>query len=229
MRQLLIFDAYGTLISTGNGSVSAARSILALQEKDIDTERFYADWKKYHRRHIDRCGTEGFLPERRLFEMDLEALYMDYGIDRPFSEDVSIMLASLEHRALFPETAEVIRRLREKYRVVIGSTTDTRPLLLNLSQSRLEVDEVYTSEMLKSYKPSAQFYRAILRREGRSAKETMFIGDSLIDDVAGPKNIGMQTVLIDRAGKHKSFSEKERPHHIVSDLTEVITILDNQG
>lgn len=56
MKKLLIFDAYGTLLSTGHGSVSACEQILALQDKPIDPVAFYADWKKLHRAHIDRKG-----------------------------------------------------------------------------------------------------------------------------------------------------------------------------
>ena len=32
MKKLLIFDAYGTLLSTGRGSVAACEQILALQD-----------------------------------------------------------------------------------------------------------------------------------------------------------------------------------------------------
>ena len=35
MKKLLIFDAYGTLLSTGTGSLDAVRKILELQEKEV--------------------------------------------------------------------------------------------------------------------------------------------------------------------------------------------------
>ena len=44
--KLIIFDAYGTLISTGTGSLDAVKKILALQDKDIDPQEFYKEWKK---------------------------------------------------------------------------------------------------------------------------------------------------------------------------------------
>lgn len=46
MKKLLIFDAYGTLISTGNGSIQATEKILALQDKHIDAKAFYKEWKQ---------------------------------------------------------------------------------------------------------------------------------------------------------------------------------------
>ena len=214
MKRLLIFDAFGTLISTGNGSVEAARRILSLQEQSIDPVRFCADWKKYHRRHTDWCNEHYFLPESAVFEKDLQALYEDYAIDRPYEQDVAVMLDTLGQRGPFPETKAVIDKLRSRFRVVIGSTTDTEPLMANLRRCELEVDEVYTSEMLGWYKPAEQFYRAILRLEGCTAEEAVFIGDSLVDDVYGPANIGMDAVLVDRTNKY----DGTQPGAVIADL-----------
>ena len=53
MKKLLIFDAYGTLICTGTGSIDSCKEILSLQDKDIDPVKFYADWKVIHRKHLN--------------------------------------------------------------------------------------------------------------------------------------------------------------------------------
>lgn len=37
----IIFDAYGTLVSAGTGSLDAVKKILKLQKKDIHPEQFY--------------------------------------------------------------------------------------------------------------------------------------------------------------------------------------------
>ena len=59
--KMIIFDAYGTLLSTGDGSVRATERILALQPRDIDARVFYSEWKKYHRTHIDEANAGIFL------------------------------------------------------------------------------------------------------------------------------------------------------------------------
>ncbi|MBO5338052.1 MAG: hypothetical protein J6A94_13090 [Lachnospiraceae bacterium] len=83
MKRLLIFDAYGTLISTGNGSIEATRKILSLQEKEIDAKAFYRDWKRIHRKHIDESIETTFMMEKDIFIKDLEVLYEQYQIKRP--------------------------------------------------------------------------------------------------------------------------------------------------
>ncbi len=220
MKKLLIFDAYGTLISTGNGSIEATKKILALQEKEINAIDFYGKWKKYHRIHMDEANKSLFLPEKDIFRKDLKALYKDYQIIRPYEEDVNIMLNSLENRIVFPEVIKAINRLRKKYRVVIGSTTDTEPLLQNMKSNNLEVDSVYTSEIIKKYKPDKDFFQYILTCEEYTQDETVFIGDSLKDDIAGPQSIGITTVLVDRENKFCS-SEEIQPEYIVKSIDEV--------
>lgn len=223
MRKLLIFDAYGTLISTGNGSLRAVEKILSLQEKQIDAAAFYREWKQYHRKHMDEANKTLFLREKDIFTKDLRALYKQYQIMRPYETDVQIMLDSLNDRNVFPEVAEAIETLRKKNRVVIGSTTDTEPLLQNLRYNNISVDRIYTSEMIRKYKPDEYFYRYILQSEGYDHEEAVFIGDSLKDDIEGPKIIGIKTILVNRGRVLKM--EDIQPDYIVKNLTEIEKII----
>ena len=221
MKKLLIFDAYGTLLSTGKGSIEATKKILSLQEKKISADEFYKEWKRYHRKHMDESNASIFMTEAEIFKKDLKELYGQYQIDRPYSEDVKIMLDSLIGRNVFQEVIEAVADLREKYRVVIGSTTDTEPLLINLENNGLVVDAVYTSEMIKKYKPDKRFFQYILQQEECEAGEAVFIGDSLIDDIMGPQSIGITSVLVDRNDKY-SLVEDIKPDYIIKKIGEKI-------
>lgn len=142
--KLIIFDAYGTLISTGSGSVDATRKILSLQnEKQIDENKFYARWKEYHRLHMNESNNLGFKLEDDIFDEDLEKLYADYDIKRNAKEDVKIMKASLFFRSFYSDVKPVLKELKNKYRLVIGSNTDTLPLLANLENDINLFDEIY--------------------------------------------------------------------------------------
>jgi len=74
--------------------------------------------------------------------------------------------------------------------------------------------------MIKKYKPDKSFYQYILRYEGYKPEETIFIGDSLIDDIAGPRSIGIKTILVDR-GKKFNLAENIQPDYIINDLSEI--------
>ena len=218
MIRNLVFDAYGTLISTGNGSVEATRRIFAPYSPGQTPEEIYKRWKALHKQNMRQ--RTGFLTEREIFIQDLGMLFDFYHIQADPVLEVRPMLESLYHRSLFPETREVIDRLSGKYGIVIGSTTDTAPLLHTLEAEALAVSPVFTSESLRCYKPEKAFYDAILARMGWQADECCFIGDSIEDDVKGPMAAGMHAVLVDRHGRYKPESPAD-PFHVVSSLSEL--------
>ena len=225
MKKLLIFDAFGTLLSTGTGSVDACRKILAKQEKAIDPAAFYARWKAYNRERKSACPALGFLNEEAIFTESLGFLYRDCGIDRPYREDVRIMLASFTGRGIFPDVCGALAALRGKYRMVIGSVTDTAPLLENLAANGLSFDAVYTSENLRCYKPDPAFYHAILEREGIAVRDTVFVGDSLEEDALAPKRAGMTGILLDRKGTCYPPEAGEKPDYVIRSLSDLCNIL----
>ena len=224
MKKLLIFDAYGTLFSTGTGSVDAAAEILSLQPTPMDAAAFYSRWKQLHRLHMDEANEKGFIPESEIFTKDLAVLYQCHGIRRDAARDVSIMLRSLTGRKLFPDVPDAIAALRQRFRIVIGSTTDTAPLLANLAAEDFSADAVYTSEMLRLYKPHPDFYRRILEKEGFAPQDALFIGDSPRDDVWGPKSVGITAIWLNRRGNALP-DDGPRPDGTISELGQLLTLL----
>lgn len=222
---LIIFDVYGTLISTGTGSLDAVRKILELQEEDIKPEEFYREWKQLHRINMDNANKKVFVNEATIFKHDLEQLYLKYNIRRDFNKDVNIMLDTLGKRNCFDETLLSIETLRKKYRVVIGSTTDNDPLYQDMERNGIAVDQVYTSEIIHKYKPDPEFYHYILRKEECNKKEAVFIGDSYIDDVCGPSQVGIKSILIDRKHTFCCGENKIKPWKISDSLENIIELV----
>lgn len=223
--KLIIFDAYGTLISTGTGSLDAVKKILALQDKAINPQEFYKEWKKQHRINMDNANANLFINEEAIFICDLKQLYLKYDICRDAGSDVNIMLDTLGKRKCFDEILPSIENLRKKYKVVIGSTTDNNPLYQDLERNRLVVDEVYTSEMICKYKPDPEFYHYILRNEKCNKEDAVFVGDSYVDDICGPSKVGMKSILIDR--KHHFHCEKNefQPWKITNSLENIMELV----
>ena len=221
MIKAVVFDVYGTLISTGNGSLDAAQKILDLHSSDVSAKEFYADWKRYHREHMN--GLSLFMPEETIILWDLEKLYEQYGLPGNAAEDVQIMLDTLGTRSPFPESRAVIEQLKRSGKVLcIGSTTDTAPLLQDLTRSCISVDQIFTSEDLQVYKPQKVFYEKILAALSLQPEEVLFVGDSLTDDIYGPQQVGMKTCWVNRK---KETAQISPPDYEVSDLTGLLTIL----
>lgn len=120
---------------------------------------------------------------------------------------------------LYPEIKTVLNKLMQNYLVFIGSNTDNDVLANVMHKNGIAVHKVYTSENLKCYKPAAQFFTKILDDNGLSPNEVLFVGDSITDDIMGPKELGMKTAWIDRNGVGGDFGQD----HTISDLNELIT------
>ena len=223
MIKAVVFDAYGTLLSTGTGSLDAAQRILDLHDSAISAKAFYGDWKKHHRKHID--GLTRFVPEETIFLWDLEKLYEQYRLEGNAAEDVRLMLDTLGSRTAFPESKAVVEQLKYAYTVCIGSTTDTEPLMRDLKRSGISADRIFTSENLQVYKPQKSFYEKILTALPLQPQEVLFVGDSLTDDIYGPRQVGMKTCWVNRKGQLASVPP---PDCEVSDLTGVLAILEDR-
>ncbi len=222
----ILFDAYGTLINTSNGSVTAAQAILSKNNVSLDAASFYARWKVLHKEHINKLTS--FLSEEEIFLKDLERLYEEFCIEGKAIDDVGIMLRTLGIRTAFPETNEVLNGLKTHYSIYIASTSDHAPLMNDVQTNGLKLDGVFSSELLKVYKPQKSFYLRILEELRCDPSEALFVGDSLDDDVWGPQSVGMKTVWINRKGQRVP-EEQSAPDYIIQNLNELFDVLKRIG
>ena len=196
----IIFDAFGTLFQVTSGG--SARTILK-NITDIgaavDEEAFHKEWKAYYKAHTSE--TCEFMTERDIFISRIQMFYDRYHVTRSAETDADALLVGAYQREAYPEVIQVLKELMQHYSVFIGSNTDNDVLESVMRKNDISVHKVYTSEDLKCYKPDARFYRQILKENALDVQEVLFVGDTVSDDILGPKAAGMKTVLIDRTGK----------------------------
>lgn len=220
MIKHIIFDCFGTLIDTGTGSKDAVEQILRNVGSDADARVFYKDWKKIKK---EMMLSGSFQTEKKLFEISLSDTFLKYNISADASKEVEPMIRSLfGERHAFPDVTETLRMLDEAgVEYAIGSTTDTDSLQYFLDLNRLTFEHVFTSEDMKVYKPDKRFYERILALSGWNLDECLFVGDNIVDDVKGPKSIGMKAVLLDRKGSFDEAGADVKPDYVIRSLTEL--------
>lgn len=72
-------------------------------------------------------------------------------------------------------------------------------------------------------KPSREIYRRALEMAGTEPGRTVFVGNSMLEDIAGPRKLGMRAILKKVDGKDYALDEK--PFRIIKELGELETIL----
>lgn len=193
----IVFDAFGTLFKViSGGSARTIMNNITDAGAVIDEKEFFDEWKAFYKKHTtDNCG---FMTERCIFISRIQMFYNRYSVSRSAENDADLLLAGAFEREAYPETNAVLDKLMKNYQVFIGSNTDNDVLESVMRKNNVRVHKVYTSENLKCYKPNPNFFRQILDDNGLSQQDVLFVGDSVTDDILGPKAVGIKTVWIDR-------------------------------
>ena len=224
MIKNIIFDVYGTLINTGTGSVDATQKIFGKYNLDISSKDIYRRWKELHKIYMRKDGE--FITEREIFITDLKQLFLELNINEDPETEVRPMLESLLNRKLYVDVEESMNDIIEKYVTAIGSTTDSVPLFSNIKNTVLEkIPYIFTSESLKVYKPKGEFYKKILDEMNWNAEETLFVGDSIEEDIIGPQKNGLKTILINR----RNITDKSIlsiPDRVITEMNELLKAIE---
>ena len=213
----IIFDAFGTLFRvTSGGSAKTIMKNITDCGNVVDEKAFLEEWKSYYKNHtLDNCE---FMTERDIFIARIQMFYDRYNVSRNAENDADSLLAGAFEREAYPEIKTVLSELTKNYMVFIGSNTDNDVLESVMKKNSITVHKVYTSENLKCYKPASRFFTQILDDNGLLPHEVLFVGDSITDDILGPKTIGIKTVWLDRNGIGGSSGQD----YTITDMNELI-------
>lgn len=195
----IIFDVFGTLVKVTKGnSANVIMQHITDSGAVVVKEAFLREWKAFYKAHT--TDASGFMPERDIFIARIQMFYDRYQVKRSAKEDADALLAAAFEREVYPEVMPVLQDLVQRYPVFIGSNTDNDVLESVMKKNDIKVHKVYTSEDLRCYKPSRRFYQQILDENDLEPQEVLFVGDTISDDVLGPKELGMKTAWVDRTG-----------------------------
>ena len=137
------------------------------------------------------------------------------------------MVHKLGRRVPFPETLDVVARLRAsgRFRLGVLSNADNDYLEPLLDGLGLAFDGVLSSESARAYKPKPAVFRQILAGLEVEPEESLYVGDSQHDDVQGAKQVGMLVTWVNRNGAHLDPS-LPTPDYVISNLLELLDILE---
>ncbi len=188
---------------------------------------------------IDRLVYESYI-ERRMEELDLVALFRETlaGIGFDVPDDVLEHIVALDHSAysnsitVEPDVLAVLARLRDRgYRMALVSNVSLLPDLMRDDLERLGIApyldaSVFSSEV-RFRKPDARIFHEALRRVGSLPDEAVFVGDRLLDDIAGARSVGMRVVQTRQF--REEADEAAAPDAEIDHLSQLEGVLDTWG
>ncbi len=103
--------------------------------------------------------------------------------------------------ALRPGVVETLRALRSlglRVGIVTNMDIDELTHLIGVAGLETELDLILSSEEAGSCKPDSRIFIEAARRIGSTPSATMFVGDSIYQDIEGAKRAGLRPVYISR-------------------------------
>ncbi len=206
----VFFDVGGTLLkvhpSVGDVYAHYARPFGftgTVQELDF---RFGAEWKRMGGMESLGAG-KGVELEKKFWSELVRRVFAISGGLRDFDiffETVYEAFRKKEHWKVFEDVTDsgILGWLKNKG-IILGvvSNWDSRlPVILENMQLAHYFDFILASTVVGSAKPDKFIFQEALRLSGASAGETCHIGDELKSDFHGAQQVGIDAVLIDRAG-----------------------------
>jgi putative hydrolase of the HAD superfamily len=221
VKPAIFLDALGTLVEL-QPPAPRLQARLAEEGFDVTEERaaagFAAEISYYLAHHLEGSDRE------RLDDLrDRCATAMMDALDLPGLDHATArrtMLGALEFTP-YPDALEGLADLRERgHRLVVVSNWDcSLPDWLGPTGLLDLVDGVVTSADAGAAKPDPAVFRKALSLAGVDGAGAVHVGDSLDNDVAGARALGIRAILVQRQGEPPPGVESVRA------LTEVVTLV----
>ncbi len=198
----VLLDALGTLVEL-QPPAPRLRKLLAERGFEVDEERaaqgFAAEIGYYLQHHLEGSDRERLDDlHDRCAEAMMSALELP-GLDHAHAREA--MLGSLEFKP-FPDALPALAQLAEDgHVVVIVSNWDcSLPDWLGPTGLLEQVAGVVTSADAGAAKPDRRIFERGLELAGARPEEAVHVGDSVENDVAGARALGIRPVLVARDG-----------------------------
>ena len=135
--------------------------------------------------------------------------------------------ALLKGSRLFPGVTQVLRYLRGKgYLLAVASNRPNRFSRILLKHLKLDkyFDFVLCADKLEHFKPHPQILRVIMEKLKVLPRETVFVGDMVLDAQAGRRG-KVRTIIVTTGSSSRQEIVKEKPFKIIKKIDQIVRFL----
>jgi putative hydrolase of the HAD superfamily len=208
----VFFDVGGTLLrvhpSVGDVYATHARDYgFTGSPEDLNRE-FRQEWSNMG--GMESLGRQSGLTVERAFWKELvRRVFASHGglenFDRYFDHIYDVFRSKESWRVFEDVTESGLLDQLKNTGIVLGvvSNWDSRlPEILKNTGLASYFNFILASTVVGSAKPDAAIFKEALQRAGVAPTQACHIGDEPATDIAGARNVGMDSILIDRQGRH---------------------------
>lgn len=212
MVKAILFDFWGTLVEQGIWSpLKQVKSQLGIE----------LPFSEYVLRMERVFMTRQFPSLKEAFE----ALGQEFGLEaeaEKIEELIGLWNKSWLLAQPYPETEEMLKRLRKEYQIILISNTDSfsLPQVLEKFQFKSLFDHTFLSFEIGAIKTDKIFLQTVLSQLNLAPEDCVLVGDSIESDILPAKRMGIKAILVDRKN-NRDFHPK------IKNLRDLEKVLQN--
>ncbi len=198
--EALIFDCYGTLIDWESGILSGIKPVLFNHKIYLDDRQILELYAKLE----VQIESENYINYKNV----LKRVVQDFGKKlnfKPSSSEIDCLVKTFDNWMPFPDTVDALKKLKEKYKLVILSNVDDDLFAISAKHLQVNFDYIITAEQVKSYKPSLKNFKFAIDKIGISQDKIIHVAQSLYHDILPAKKLDLFTIWINRRKEKDGF------------------------
>jgi 2-haloacid dehalogenase len=213
----LSFDCYGTLIDWEAGIAAVLGPWARRNDPSITDEDVLVAYSE-HEAAVEQEHPATLYPDvlREAFRRTGAALGFEVT-----DADADALGTSVPDWLAFGDSAEALRRLKQRYKLLILSNVDRAGFAGSNRRLEVEFDEILTAEDIGSYKPDTANFAALLERVDKigATGRLLHVAQSLFHDHVPGKAAGLPTVWINRRHAQPGWGATPEPRlNVIPDL-----------
>jgi 2-haloacid dehalogenase len=211
--KVITFDCYGTLVQWYEVLLQAIGAVLVANDRNPEEAPGVLDTFSQHSRRLEAERPHRLYKD--ILRTGFRAALTAHSL--PTGEDVVERLAAtIPTMGPHPEVPDVLRRLRERYKLAILTNSDEDLIVHNVARLGVPIDFVVTAERAQAYKPSRQVFEYAYHVMGVTKDETVHVAMGMFLDMKACHEIGVRGIWVNRLGQHGN--PEWLPYAEVSDL-----------
>jgi len=219
MREIVTFDAYGTLVDFQLGPTTLTVLADRLDLDGLNVEEFLDDFRVMRFQSV----LEEYRSYDEVLHSSLRNAMRLHGLEYRTS-DGDALVAAVPTFGPFGEVPAALRALKSRYEIAIISNTDDELIKHNVANIGVEFDHVITAQQARAYKPSRETFVHAHRAIGVEAAQVIHVAQGWEYDLIPTRDLGLRRrVWINRYGRRGSTDYQ--PYDELPDLSGLPALL----